>query len=73
MRMVAVGRTEALSSANPATPLAERDEDGLRGSQCSNEAGSGAKNQEQEQAGSGAEASAGSQDLLIRPLLGSSV
>ena len=41
--------------------------------QCSNEAASGAKNQEQEQAGSGAEASAGSQDLLIRPLSGASV
>ena len=41
--------------------------------QCSNEAASGAKIQEQEQAGSGAEASAGSQDLLIRPLSGASV
>ena len=41
--------------------------------QCSNEAVSGAKNQKQEQAGSGAEASAGSQDLLIRLLLGASV
>ena len=41
--------------------------------QCSNEAGSGAKNQEQKQAGSGAEASAGSQKLLLSLLLGASV
>ena len=47
--------------------------DVIKINQCSNEAGSGAKNQEQEQAGSGAEASAGSQDLLIRLLLGASV
>ena len=41
--------------------------------QCSNEAGSGAKNQKQEQAGSEAEASAGSQKLLLSLLLGASV
>ena len=45
----------------------------LRMKQCSNEAASGAKNQEQEQAGSGAEASAGSQKLLLSLLLGASV
>ena len=41
--------------------------------QCSNEAASGAKNQEQEQAGSGAEASTGSQELLKSLLSGASV